>query len=283
MNDMEDEITEVIEYGTFIRAGAVSAMIDDIARVRNIKSVVIDMVADTMKRNPSDVGSVHDSQGRAYNRSLGYEGWDNRPVCTVGVLDEYGIDVRYDVYHYMVNFLEITDASERLNDVLQGIVNENEYTTDGDDPCSIAHPVSWRDNICDFLKEVGAYGHFQGSSLHERDGFNLLSLILDYDTFEVDGEDYVVVQVNHRDEPGWRSGANPVVFKPMHDTSMDYPLLMVYADCECGTYESSDGGMHYYLDGDYKTSPYWIRDSDNGVVTCARCGKVVEFSVVESV
>ena len=110
------------------------------------------------------------TNGRAFQQNQLIDDWDAVPVVDVGVWDDY-VNAQCSTYHYLNNFLSITDESEHLNDELKKIMDDSEdsYYNDmetflsGDDidteayAChDIINSYNW-DNIIDHVLQYAIF------------------------------------------------------------------------------------------------------------------------------
>lgn len=226
-----------------------------------LKDRIIEMMTENTGVNMLDSGG---DNGRAWQQNRLIEEWDAVPVTSMEVWDDEVI-ISYSTYHYLMNFLDITDESERLNDVLKEIMAES------DDPI-----------YADITEFYAWYDLPDRASTNTYNYDNIIDHVLQYSIFEIDGKSYIVLEVHLGCDV--RSGYSiPQIFAL---NESDYFMMAQYdlnASCRCADWWSDDGGQNWYLDGSAPSPDTdWSYDEDANVVTCNKCGKQVKFYVMES-
>jgi len=209
------------------------------------------------------------ADGRMWQRNGLIDDFDNTPVVELDVYED-GVIPLYSVYHYLVNFLEITPESEQLNESLKAFMADstNSYMQDAED----------------FIKTLECEEIHDVFNTYNTD--NILSQILQYTIFE-DGEgDYYIVLQIHGGCDSRGGYGTPQIFSLGDDDAFAYFSMaqtQVYTACDCGNWDSDDAGNNYYFDGGSPSpDPEWNYNTDDNTIACRKCGKTVVFSVMES-
>jgi hypothetical protein len=228
-----------------------------------LKDRIIEMMTESTGIAMMDSGGAND---RGWQRNRLIDDWDAVPPVDVEVWDDEVI-VQYSTYHYLMNFLSITEDSERLNDVLKEII------ADSDDPiyADIAEFLAWYDLPDDAPTNTYNYD-------------NIIDHVLQYHIIEIDDNPYIILEIHLGADV--RGGYTyPQIFSLGSDEDMTHFEGAQYdigARCDCSDWWSDDAGANYYLDGSSPSPDRdWIYDADNDRVTCRKCGKEVVFSVTE--
>ena len=246
----------------------------EITETDPLKARIIGMLTENTGCDILDSGGAY---GRAWerNRHIPTDAWDKRDACRVEVYG-HGRDgeviISYDVYRYLTLFLDINDESERLNAILQDIVEH-------------ADNLSYIEDMEAFLEleEVDIEGYACGGITNTYNYENLLSQVLQYAIFEVDGETYIMLQIHGGCDV--RGGyTKPQVFTLIDPDYFIMAQSDVYARCGCGEWDSNDAGYDWCFEGCIPSKPTdWWYDEENNRVMCYDCRKEVKFGVVESV
>ena len=228
-----------------------------------LKDRIIGMMTENTGINMLDSGGAN---GRGWQRNQLIDDWDATPVVSLDVWEDEVI-VSYSVYHYLMNFLSITNKSERLNNTMRDIMNES------DDPIYA--------DIIEFFSWQGIPEH---NVINTYNYDNILGGVLQYTLFKIGDESYIMLQVHNGADV--RGGYTvPQIFSLGNDEDMTHFVIAqddINARCECSDWLSDDAGANYYLDGSSPSPDRdWVYDADNDRVTCAKCGKEVVFSVTE--
>ena len=246
----------------------------EITETDPVKARIIRMLTENTGCDILDSGGAY---GRAWerNRHIPMDEWDKRDACHVTV---YGhgrdgeVTISYDVYRYLTLFLDITDESERLNAILKNIVE-----TSGN--------RSYLQDMEEFLErdEVDIDGYACGGIVNTYNYDNIISQVLQYGIFEVDGEPYIILQIHGGCDV--RGGYTvPQIFSLNHPDYFSMAQTDIMAYCGCGEWLSDDAGYNWYFDGCAPSKPIdWWYDQDNNRVMCMDCRKEVKFGVTESV
>jgi len=234
-----------------------------------LKARIIAMLTECTGVDILDSGGK-DNRGWQRNRHIA--DWDAIDACSIEVYGDNEVIPAYHIYPYLCNFLDITDDSERLNNVLQEIVRTSENS-------------SYLADMEQFIEldEVDITGDSCHEVINTYNYENLLSTVLQYGIFEVEGESYIILQVHLGMDV--RGGyTKPQIY---HIENPDYFSMAqqdVNTDCDCSNFYSDDAGAHYYLDGSCPSpEPEWIYNTEDNTITCRKCGGNVRFGVIESV
>ena len=239
-----------------------------------LKARIIGMLTENTGCDILDSGGIG---GRRWEVNRHIQNFDDIPACMVDVCadgrDNGEVIISYNIYPYLCLFLDITEESERLNGILQGII-EN----DGND--------SYITDVEDFLKAVDA-GHDDRDcvcgSTNTYNYDNILSQVLQYDIFEIDDETYISLQIHGGCDV--RGGyTKPQIFNLEEP---DYFIMAqhdITAWCGCGSWYSDDAGNNWYFGGCTPSKPAdWFYSREKNTVRCLDCRQPVTFGVTESV
>jgi len=245
----------------------------DITEPDPLKARIIGMMTENTGCDILDSGGAY---GRQWQKNRQIKEWDVIPACEVEVCadgrDDGEVIISYNIYPYLCLFLEITEESERLNEILQEII---ETSGNGSYPADVEDFLT----RIDADKEGYACG---GANTYNYD--NILAGVLQYDIFEdTEGDTYIALQVHLGCDV--RGGyTKPQVFK------LDEPdyFIMAQSDitawCGCGHWSSDDAGNNWYFEGCSPSKPAdWFYKRDNNAVRCLDCRQPVKFGVTESV
>jgi hypothetical protein len=244
----------------------------DINESDEVKARIIGMLTENTGCDILDSGGVG---GRMWERNRHIQNFDDIPACMVEVCadgrEDGEVIISYNVYPYLCLFLDITEDSERLNTVLEVIMD-----TGGNG--------SYLEDVEDFLKAVKA----------DKDGYacgggntynydNILSQVLQYEVFEVDGETYIALQIHGGCDV--RGGyTKPQIFSLNEPDYFHIAQQDITAWCGCGSWSSDDAGCNWYFEGCAPSKPAdWFYNRDNNSVQCMDCRQPVNFGVTESV
>ena len=231
-----------------------------------LEARIIEILTEDTGINGLDSGGVN---GRGWQRNRLIDDWNALPTVDVDTCGD-DIMISYSTFHYLNNFLDITDESERLNNVMKGVMEES--------------GASYYDDMEEFLSfaDVGPDPDGYTGIVNTYNYDNIIDHVLQYAIFEVDGESYIILQVHLGADV--RGGYSvPQVFALPEPDYFITTQNDVTARCGCSDWYSDDGGQHYYRDGSPSSpDPDWSMDEDTNAVTCNKCGGPVEFGVMES-
>ena len=237
-----------------------------------LKARIIGMMTENTGCDILDSGGIG---GRGWEKNRHITGWDEIPACSVEVCasgrDDGEVIISYNIYPYLCLFLDINEDSERLNAILQEIVETSDNR---------AYPA----DVEEFFKAVDADTEGYacgGATTYNYD--NILSGVLQYDIFEVDGETYIALQIHGGCDV--RGGyTKPQVFALDEPDYFIGAQMDIYAVCGCGDWNSDDAGYNWYFDGCAPSKPNdWFYDREKNTVRCLDCRQPVRFGVTESI
>jgi len=225
--------------------------------MKNIKKEIEKMLRESTGSHFLDSGGAY---GRNWQRNQEIKSFDDLPEFTVTGNKWNGKDVEIDItiniYHYLINMLEITEESEKLNRKLQRFMNSN------DDPY-----LTNMEEFAEKLEESGEYGSINLVNTYNFD--NNLSQVLQFITIEnCSMETFIILSIHQGCDV--RGGyTKPKIFAV---PELDYFYLYMN---DCSAYEiypekdknqlelsafdnvpelpenrwySDDGGYHFYND-----------------------------------
>lgn len=234
--------------------------------MRTIETAISEMLRENTGVNMLDSGGVND---RLWQQNQGIDDFKNTNVVDVEIYDKDDIIISYNVYHYLTNFLDVTETSEMLNN---GITADKDNFSD----IELMERILMRPSI-----NTTGYGCHEIINTYNYD--NIISTILQYAIFEYEKEystdTYIILQIHTGADV--RGGyTTPQIF--MIDDP-DYFIMAqcdVNASCECNSWHSDDCGYNWYPNND-EPELHEISYYDRGTLKCYRCGKEIEFGVVE--
>jgi hypothetical protein len=244
----------------------------EITEADPLKARIIGMMTENTGCDILDSGGAY---GRQWQRNRHITDWDSIPACEVEVCadgrEDGEVIISYNIYPYLCLFLDIDEDSERLNAILQGIIENGGNK-------------SYPADVEDFLKAVDADKDGYacgGANTYNYD--NILSGVLQYDIFEVDGETYIALQIHGGCDV--RGGYTaPQVFTLNEPDYFSMAQTDITAWCGCGDWSSDDAGYHWYFDGCSPSKPAdWFYNREDNTVRCLDCRQPVTFGVTDSV
>lgn len=237
--------------------------------MHTINQYVAEMLREDTGINAFDSGGVN---GRLWQRNTDKSviAFKSEPVCDVEICETDDISISYNLYHYLTNFLSVTDESEHLDGMLQNIIESEQFDQLHRDITEFVNHVS-----ANTIRNVNTYNYD-----------NVLSGILQYRIIEIEDdwgtESYIILQIHTGADI--RGGYT----KPKVFALDDYEYFMmaqtdVHAYCSCGSWSSDDCGYNWYGDQSNGTNApdSWLYDSESSLILCTRCGEPVNFSVME--
>jgi hypothetical protein len=220
-----------------------------------------DRITAMMKENTGmsflDSGGAY---GRNWERNQKRD-FDKEPACTLEA-DDYGgnpsIDITYDLWHYLTDYLDYDEDCEILNKQFQHFCNLPEYKEEGYLTCA----ETWVDDRkTKPVAEEDRFTEVYTANTYNYD--NLLSQIIQYTHFIFREQDYILLQVHGGCDA--RGGyTKPVIFKvgdndyfemAQHDCGLSArnPIdknqkLMegIEPPKEFYNWDSDDSGYHWY-------------------------------------
>lgn len=206
------------------------------------KRVLAEMLTENTGRHMLDSGGA---QGRMWQRNQGKD-FEGAPASLLSI-DEYGIEVTHDVYHWLADRLDFSPEYQGLWGRFQA-----EEDSDGD--------RGWMDLMDAFPGWLVENGHCEetGGIYGEGDSFchntyneeSLLSQVLQFQYIQTENEELILLQIHGGADV--RGGyTDPVAF-----TANGYGELAMFegargslwcTDCNATWY--SDDGWNWYCDG----------------------------------
>lgn len=235
--------------------------------MRTIETAISEMLGENTGVSIFDSGGVN---GRLWQQNQGIDDFKNINVIDVEIYDKDDILISYNVYHYLTNFLDVTETSEMLNN---GITTDKNNFSD----IELMERILMRPSI-----NTTGYGCHEIVNTYNYD--NIISTTLQYAIFEYGGEystnTYIILQIHTGADV--RGGyTTPQIFM-IEDP--DYFIMAqcdVYAFCGCGGWHSDDCGYNWYPDdneSEFKDITYIDNDE---VLRCSDCYTKIEFGVME--
>lgn len=235
-----------------------------------VKRAIKEMLVENTGAHMLDSGGAY---GRNWerNRSRNFDKEDS--VIMEVWKDE--VIIEYNIYHYLLNFLGINEESKRLQGILSARFlarEDSNYLQDMED-------------FMQYLSDKEGYTPMGITNTYNYD--NIISQVLQYGIVESeDGDCYIILQIhNGCDVRGGYTA--PRVFWLYERDYFHLAQNDVNAWCrECDrNWYSDDGGYHWYYNGctsnELPFEENVILDDENNLVLCKKCGKPVEFSVLE--
>ena len=222
--------------------------------------------------------------GRAWQRNRHVQDFRQTPRLVVEI-DKHGhIYPSLNVFHFLVDNLDLDERCKRLQ---TWFYQFNEKNKDED--------WGWPQIVDEFfeqkLKKRG-WEKAYGENTYNRE--SMLSQVLQYEVFELDGDEYVFLQIHGGADV--RGGyTSPRVFRVMDE----FALISdnnIFAKCDCVNADAQECGNYWtyemqsfdwmklrqttiYKSGEFP--PTWkVRENKNGEneYYCKRCKKAVMFS-----
>jgi len=202
-------------------------------KARKLDSVE-SIIASMLKEN---TGTHFLDSGGAYGRhwqSNQTKDFSKEPACQV-TADEYGIEIDFNVYHYLTAYLDHDEVCQHLESKLDKFAELPENA----DKC-------WLELMEDFADQFTSYGT---TNTYNYD--NLLSQVLQYTMFSLTDDEYdvyILLQIHGGCDV--RGGyTKPRIFRV---TERDYFIIAqsdVWARCDkCNhSWDSDDCGYHWYV------------------------------------
>lgn len=232
--------------------------------MNNIKERITSILQENTGRHLLDSGGAY---GRHWQDNQQIDDFDDTPVYEVELYpDSDEVLITYNIYHYLTNFLQVTEQSERLNKQLEAFMKDS-------DESYLYDMETFTEQFVPYNRTVNTYN-----------GETILSQVLQYTTFNLDGEDdflfddFIVLQVHNGCDV--RGGYTvPQVFKvrDIEYFSMAQYEVRTYCEyCQRGGY-SDDAGYHFY-----EVVPRITTSRDGKPVAIHEyCGHEVKFNVLQ--
>ena len=245
----------------------------DITEPDPLKARIIGMMTENTGCDILDSGGAY---GRRWQQNRQIEDWSKIPACEVEVCadgrDDGEVIISYNIYPYLCLFLDITEESERLNAILQDIVENSG---------NCAYP----EDVEDFLTAIdGDHEGYACGGYNTCNYDNILSGVLQYEIFEdTEGDTYIALQIHGGCD--YRGGyTKPQVFALPEPDYFSIAQCDIPAVCGCGYWSSDDAGNNWYFEGCSPSKPAdWFYKRDNNAVRCLDCRQPVKFGVTESI
>lgn len=261
---------------------------------RKLKEVVVGMLKENTGQHLLDSGGAY---GRHWQRNQTRD-FDKEPACKVqlsgkedGTIDE--VMVYYNLYHFMINFLELDKDTDKINKQFQKFATSDTMKEE-----------SWEDCLDEFRKKKkldykgGYYTYNQG-------GECILDQDIVYDFVASKDNDYVIIRVHGGCDA--RSGfSSPVFFKyGCEEGAFLNALTQVYAYCtgvtpelstkkgdlfnspeiRCGLTLDSYNGGYSWDDAEtgqrVRLDDVAYYDMEGECLRCVKCKSRIEFSVAD--
>jgi hypothetical protein len=202
-----------------------------------LKRAIQEMLIENTGCSILDSGGAY---GRGWERNRNRD-FDKESSVSVEVWDDQ-VSTQYNVYHYLTNFLEITEGSKELDRLLQKSIEL--YDND-----------SYMMDMEDFMEEQRQDGYTEKGITNTYNYETILSDVLHYGILVNDDTDeyFIILQIHNGCDV--RGGyTRPRVFSLGTDDNFSYFLMAqteVTAICEKCKMEwlSDDGGYKWYNDG----------------------------------
>jgi len=224
--------------------------------MREIEAIIKEMLKENTGTHFLDSGGAY---GRSWQQNQDRD-FENEPELKVEAYEDNDISLFISTYHYLTNMLEITDESEKLNAKYQKFAAKSEES---------------------YLHDMEEFtSRYQGAYTTNTYNFeNLLDQVLQYVTFEHEGEDYILLQIHGGCDV--RGGyTKPQIFQLI---GKDY-FIMRMNDVSCGNskncWDSDDGGYHWYPNISEHKLEFKVKDNK---VYDKKTGKELRFSVCHSI
>ena len=255
-----------------------------------LHNVVSGMLTENTGRHFLDSGGAY---GRHWEKNQG-RSFKNEPSVSIEIdgNDDRTWDyanITYNIYHFMMNHLELDRMTGKLNRAFTMYANRPEN-----------EEKHWLELMEEFAEQFENPHGFNTYNFE-----NILSQVLQGEMFEHDGETYVLLQVHGGCDV--RGGYTaPRVFKVIDPDYFWLAMNDVSAHCngqkfdprqEClpgieldpycrNNWMSDDSGYHWYFDGsgadEKPLAEYAVYNPETGKLHCRECGGEIIFSVTES-
>ena len=241
-------------------------------RIVTIEAKINEMLKENTGVSFLDSG---DAYGRHWQKNQNRD-FKREPACFVKVYKDY-VEITYNIYHYLVNHLDVSEKSEKIQRQFESFCNRKEY-----------EDKSWPTCMEGFLDWLGSIENdFERREIVNTYNYdNLLSQILQYNIFYLDGRPFILLQIHGGCDV--RGGyTKPYCFKLIDEDYFILDQIDVEAYCiKCKNYWESDnaGCSWYYNASSANEKPvdnYWRLDVKRNKVFCKECGGEIKFNVNE--
>lgn len=246
-----------------------------------LKRAIQEMLTENTGCSILDSGGAY---GRGWEKNRSRDFKNENPIA-VEIWDD-AVDIQYNVYHYLVNFLEITEESRELDKILQKAIKLH----DND---------SYLADMEDFGEELVQDGYTDKGITNTYNFDTILSDVLQYGILVNDDTDeyFIILQIHNGCDI--RGGyTKPRVFSLGTDDNFSYFLMAqteVTAICEKCKMEwlSDDGCYKWYNDGnsnkqsglstdtEQEDELKIVCDAKNNKVWHKNCGGEISYGVLE--
>lgn len=243
-----------------------------------VKQIIKEMLYENTGCDVCDSGRA---LGRHWERNRS-KNFDDDDAIDIEVWNNE-VMIRYNIYHYLTNFLEITNETKRLQKVLDEYVNREESS-------------SYLQDMEDFIEYLIEEYDFNSLGIVNTCNYdNIISQVLQYGIVG-NGDVYNIILQIHNGCDIRGGYTKPRIFSLGYD-EFDYFSIAqkdVNAFCKkCGMcWHSDDGGCNFYGDGcavsdlnielkqdmDFKIKTYEL----NNKVFHKNCSGEINFNVMES-
>jgi|TARA_Y100000034_G_scaffold133551_1_gene199332 hypothetical protein len=231
------------------------------------KRKIIEMLCEGTGTHICDSGGAY---GRNWQRNRSRD-FEKEPACTVEIWGDNEVHVTYNIYHYLTNFLEMTDESQLLQTQFEVFSNEPENRDE-----------SWLTNMEDFIEKITDVVNYGRAVTNTYNYDNILGQVLQYGIFGYDGDMFIILQIHGGCDV--RGGyTNPYIFSLLeHDYFhiAQHDISAHCTKCKQGWY-SDDGGYHYYSNNSSDEDFEFETDEDDEKALHKDCGGELNFHVME--
>jgi hypothetical protein len=202
---------------------------------------IVEMLTENTGIHMLDSGGAY---GRAWqkNRSRNFKKEPSTKIDCYEYEDgTVEVNIYYNVFHYLVNFLAMTPESERLQKQFEAFCESEEYKD-----------AYWLACMEGFIEQFDDNYGITNTYNYE----NIISQVLQYGIFEVNDIHYIILQIHNGCDV--RGGyTKPYIFELDDFDYFQIAQSDIFVRCKkCGmSWTSDDSGYHWYYDGNY---------SDNG-------------------
>jgi hypothetical protein len=246
-----------------------------------VKQAIKEMLTENTGCHILDSGGAY---GRHWTENR-KRNFDEEPSVSIEVWDEE-INISYNVYHYLNNFLQLNDECKKLQRSLNWYVNREDSK-------------GYLQDIRDFAAHLEQKRKARWHGITNTYNYdNIISQILQYAIIELDAWYYIVLQIHNGCDA--RGGyTKPRVFLLGDEDAEGYfhlaqNDLSVYCN-KCGMHWwSDDGGYHFYYENcthsqkkltenenDIETELKFIGNQEKNKAFHKNCGGELIFTVTE--
>ena len=206
--------------------------------MKNIEDKIKEMLKENTGVHFLDSGGAY---GRNWEKNQNRD-FDNEPILEIYAYSDDDVTFSINIYHYLINHLEINDKSEKYNKMFKAFIDksDNSYLAD-------------IENFADLFNNLGTTNTYNFE--------NLLSQVLQYTIFEDNKEDkYIILQIHGGCDV--RGGyTEPYIF---YLPEMDYFFIHMYnvfcTDKNGNSWYSDDCGYNWYPDNSKHELKFFVKD-----------------------